>query len=113
MMLNGFSIHSDTRYQINTTLASEMYWFVVWSFVALFSYNYTAADANTCVTRDEIDRLKVGLKTHIDDEICNIITDNGMYYSIRLIYKSIKKSHHNIFQIVFCHLRTEDERRRD
>ena len=56
MMLNGFSIHSDTRYQLNTTLASEMYWFVVWSFVALFSYNYTAADANTCVTRDEIDR---------------------------------------------------------
>jgi hypothetical protein len=112
-MLNGFSILSDTRYQIDTTLTSEMYWFVVWSCVALFSYNYTAADASACVTRDEIDRLKVGLKTHIDDEICNIITDNGMYYLIGMLYKSIKESHHNIFQIVFCHLRTEDERRRD
>ena len=51
-MLNGFSILSDTRYQIDTTLTSEMYWFVVWSFVALFSYNCNAADASACITRD-------------------------------------------------------------
>ena len=62
-----------------------MYWFVVWSFVAVFSYNYNAADASACITRDAIDRLKVELKGHIDDEFCNIKTDNGMYYLIRLI----------------------------
>jgi len=63
-----------------------MYWFVVWSFVALFSYNYNAVDANSCITRDDIDRLKVGLKTHIDDEFCNIITDNGMYHLLHFVF---------------------------
>ena len=33
-----------------------MYWFLVWSFVAVSNYNYDAADANAWVTPDEIDR---------------------------------------------------------
>jgi hypothetical protein len=44
-----------------------MYWFLVWSFVAVFSYNYDAADANVWVTPDEIERR-------------DLITDDGMYY---------------------------------
>ena len=41
-----------------------MYWFLVWSFVAVFSYNYDAVDANVWVTPDEIDRR-------------DLITDDG------------------------------------
>jgi len=63
-----------------------MYWFVVWSFVAVFSYNYDAADANACITRDAIDRLKVELKGHIDDEISNVITDDGMYHLPHFVF---------------------------
>ena len=58
-----------------------MYWFVVWSFVAVFSYNYDAADANACITRDAIDRLKVELKGHIDNEISIIKADDGDCYN--------------------------------
>lgn len=63
-----------------------MYWFVVWSFIAVFSYNYNAADASACITRDAIDSLKVELKGHIDDEINNFITDNGMYHLLHFVF---------------------------
>ena len=86
MIIYYFSIHSNTRYEIDTTLSIEMYWFVVWSFVAVFSYNYNAADANACITRGEIDRLKVELKGHIDEEISDIITDDGMYHLLHFIF---------------------------
>jgi hypothetical protein len=50
-----------------------MYWFLVWSFVAVFSYNYDAADANVWVTPDEIDRR-------------DLITDDGMYHLIHFAF---------------------------
>ena len=55
---------ANTRHEVYTTLTSEMYWFLVWSFVAVFSYNYDAADANVWVTPDEIERR-------------DLITDDG------------------------------------
>ena len=50
-----------------------MYWFLVWSFVAVFSYNYDAVDANVWVTPDEIDRR-------------DLITDDGMYHLIHFAF---------------------------
>ena len=42
-----------------------MYWFLVWSFVAVFSYNYDAADAN---------------------EMSNFITNFGMYHLLHFVF---------------------------